>query len=817
MHTLIDDLRYGLRMLRKSPGFAMVAILTLALGIGANTAIFSVVNGVLLNPLPFRGAHELMALGENKPNFENGSISYPNFRDWQVENRTFTAVALSRVYAFGLTGSGDAEQLNGDFVSSEWFPLLGIRPLLGRTFTPEEDQVGAAPVALISASLWRRKFDSSRDIVGRSISLDARAYTVVGVIADGFRLTLPSFRSGDVYVPVGQWSNPLLLHRGAGLGFHGLARLKPGVSIEQARADMERVTGNLAVAYPDVDKGISASVVPLKQRMIGDIQPLLLVLLAAVGFVLLIACANVANLLLARSTARRREFAIRAALGATQRRVLRQLLTESVLLALAGGGCGLVLAFWGTRAALGILPRALPRAEEVGLDTHVLLFASLTSLLAGVLFGLAPAWKVSRPDLHSSLQEGGRGVVPGRHRSQGLFVVAEMALALVLLIGAGLMIRSLTRLWHVDPGFDPSRTLSFGLSLPPSEMRASPDAIRNAFREFDRRIAAIPGVRSVSQSWGSVPMSDDDEQLFWLEGHPKPANQNEMNWGIDYIVEPSYLETMGIPLRQGRFFTSQDDEHSPLVTVVDEVFARKFFPNQDPIGKRFHLSGSDRLVEIVGVVGHVRQWGLDLDDQQSLRSEFYLPCMQMPDEFIAMAPSGSVVLVRSRGSLAGLFDSIRDVSRQMSSQQVIYGVQSMDQVISTSLASRRFSMILLAVFAALALLLATVGIYGVISYLVSQRVHEMGIRMALGARPLDILRLVLEQAGRMALAGVALGLILALSLTRLMAGLLYGVPATDPITFAAVAVLLAGVAMAACYFPARRATRVDPMVALRYE
>jgi len=817
METLFQDLRYGLRMLVRSPGFTVVAVATLALGIGANTALFSVINGVLLSPLPFPQPDQLVTLHENKPNFEGGSVSYLNFRDWQRDNHTFSSLALARNYDFSLTGIGEAEQVSGEFISADFFSVLGVRPLIGRTFAEDEEQVGAGPVALIGAGLWRRKFSAASNILGKSITLDARDYTIVGVIPADFYLVIPGFRDSQVYVPVGQWSNPLLLKRGAGLGFHGVGRLKPGVTIEQARADMEGVTRSLAEAFPDADKGISAKITPLKQQMIGHVRTQLLVLQAAVGFVLLIACVNVANLLLARAASRTREFAVRAALGASQGRVVRQLLTESILLALAGGGVGLLLAAWGTHAALGVLPAALPRAEQVGLDTHVLTFTVGISLLAGVLFGLTPALKTSQSNLHKTLKQGGRGASGTRHRMQSVFVVSEMALALVLLIGAGLAVRSLAKLWSVDPGFNPHNVLTFGLTLPPSIMHANPDAIRAAFREFDDQLASVPGILAVSQTWGAVPLSGDDEQLFWLEGQPKPENENDMNWAIDYIVEPGYLQAMGIPLLRGRFFTVHDDEHSPRVVVVDEVFAQKYFPNQNPIGKRVNLAASNQLAEIVGMVGHVKQWGLDTDGQQSLRSDLYIPCMQMPDDFIAMAPSGSAVVVRSEGNSPGLLDSIRHISAQVSNQQVIYGAQTMNSLISDSMASRRFSMTLLAVFAVLALLLASVGIYGVISYVVGQRTNEIGIRMAMGAHQRDILFLILGRGGKLAGVGVAIGLAAAWGLTRLMTSLLYGVGATDPATFAGVAVLLITVALAACYIPARHAAKVDPLVALRYE
>jgi predicted permease len=818
MATLILDLRYGLRMLAKNPGFTAIAVLTLALGIGASTAIFSVVNGVLLNPLPYPQPDQLVTLHESKPNFETGSISYPNFLDWRQENHTFSSIAIHRSNAFTLTGMGEAQRVRAEFVSSDFFRVLGIKPVIGRTFVPDEDRIGAAPVVLISAGLWKSKFASAPDVLGKGLTLDGRKYTIVGVIPADFNLLLRSFNARDVYVPIPQWSNPALQFRGAGLGIHGIGRLKPGVTLAQAQADMAGVTRNLAAAYPDTDKGIGATILPLKQDLVGDVQPFLLVLLGAVGFVLLIACVNVANLLLARSTGRKHEFAVRVALGASPRRVIRQLLTESILLALGGGGLGLFVAGWGTQAALAALPTALPRAQEIGLDARVLIFTAAISLLAGILFGLAPALKTSRPDLHGTLKEGGRGARGAHHRAQGVFVVVEMALALVLLIGAGLMIRTLARLWGVNPGFEPHHVMTFGLSLPPSMAKASPDAIRAAFREFDRKLGSTPGVQAVSLSWGALPMSSEDDQLFWLEGQPKPSSENDMNWALSYVIEPDYLKAMGIPLERGRFFTAQDNEHSPPVVVIDDVLARKFFPNQDPIGKRVNLANFDgERAQIVGVVGHVRQWGLDSDDKQTLRAQLYFPIMQLPDDVLKLVPSGLDVLVRSEGAAPALFGSLRLTSEQMNSEQAIYGAQTMDEIISGSLAARRFAMILLGSFALLALLLASVGIYGVLAYLVGQRTNEIGIRMALGAGRYDVLRLVVGHGAKLALLGVTLGLGAAAGLTRLMSDMLYGLSATDPLTFTVVGVLLLLVALVACYIPARRAMRVDPLVALRYE
>ncbi len=591
LETFWSDARYGIRTLCKNPGFTVIAVLTLALGIGANTALFSVVNGVLLNPLPYPHPEQLVRIHESKPNFDRGSISYPNFRDWRRNNRTFAAFAVSRGNAFSLTGTGEAEQVSAEFVSTDFLPILGAKPLIGRFFTEGEDEVGTAPTVLLSPGFWKRKFASAPDVLGKSLTLDGKNYTIVGVVPPGFDfgLSLRSSPDVDVYAPIGQWTNNLLLNRGAGLGIHGTGRLKDGVTLEQAQADMDGVTRALAAEYPDTDKGIGAKVVPLKEEMIGRIRPILLVLLGAVGFVLLIACVNVANLLLARSAARTREFAIRVALGARRSRVLQQLLTESALLSIVGGLFGLLLAHWGTKAALAVLPTALPRAEEIHLDSRVLVFTAAIALLTGILFGLAPALRMSAPNLQDALNKGGRGSSGARHRAQGAFVAAETALALLLLVGAGLMIRTLTKLWSIDPGFRSDNVLTFGLSLPPSLAQATPAAIRASIREIDAALASMPGVVAASQTWGAFPMGYDDELVFWLDGQAKPASQSEMSWALKYVVDPDYLKVMRIPLERGRFFAFQDYEHAPTVAVVDDVFARKFFPNQDAIGKRVHI------------------------------------------------------------------------------------------------------------------------------------------------------------------------------------------------------------------------------------
>ena len=816
LETLFHDLRYGLRMLRRNPGFTAAAVIVLALGIGANTALFSVVNTVLLRPLPYPHPEQLITLRESKPNFATGSISLPNFLDWQRDNRTFASMAALRGgRSLVLSGLGDAEQLNAVMLTSGFFEQLAVQPLIGRTFTQDEEKAGAAPTVLLAARLWKRKFASDPTVLGRSVTLDGRAYTIVGVIPPNFDL-LGNFRNTDIYIPIGQWDNPALMSRSAGLGISAIGRLKPGVSIDQARADMLRVTQNLATAYPDSDKNIGAALIPFRQWNLGSIQSSLSVLFGAVAFVLLIACVNVATLLLARSTTRFHEFAIRSALGAAQSRIVRQLLVESILIAAIGGAAGLLLASIGTQAFLHRLPSALPRASEIAVDARVFLFALFLSLAAGVFFGLAPALKIARHDPQQTLQETGRGQSGQRHRLQGALVAAEISLALVLLIGAGLMIRTLSALHNVNPGFDTAHVLAFGLSLPPSSMNRDAATVRATFRNVQQKFESAPGVQCVAYTWGALPFGYDDEWLFWIDGQPKPASTNEMNWALDYVVGPGYFKTLGIPLQSGRFFTDQDNEHAPHVAVVDEVLAQKFFPNVNPIGQRLHLDDSNDATEIIGIAAHINQWGLDSDTTHELRAQLYVPFMQLDDENMSKAGSGIGVVARA-ASPAQIFDTIRQVNQQISSDQVVYGAQTMEEIIADSLAERRFSMILLGLFAALAVLLSTVGIYGVISYIVSQRTREIGIRVALGATRSDVLRTVLLQGTIMTAIGIAAGLALAVAVTRLLATVLFGVTATDPLTLAAVAALLTAVSLAATYIPARRASHLDPTTALRYE
>jgi predicted permease len=818
--TFFQDLAYAARMLRKSPGFAAIAILTLALGIGANTALFSVVNGVLLNPLPYPHSEQVVVVSNTSDALPETWISYPDFLDMVRDNHSFSSLgAYESEVSFNLLGQGEPERVSVTEVSSGFFPALGVTPVLGRNISPAEDQLGGPPAVILSGGFWKTKFGGSPNILGKAINLDGTDYTVVGVLPENFYFCCENitYRESDVFVPIGADKNPWMRDRKFHPGTYAIGRLKPDVTLDQARANMDGIAHSLAAAYPDVDKDQGIRVTPLKQVMVRDIRPFLFVLLAAVGFVLLIACVNVANLLLARSTGRNREFAIRAALGASQSRIIRQLLTESVLLAMFGGALGLLLASWGTRAALAALPSALPRAGDVRLDPRVLLFTLAITLVAGILFGLAPALRTSHPDLHGTLKEGGRGASGARYRALNVFVVAEMALTVVLLIGAGLAIRTLVGLWSVNPGFDPHNVLTFNVGFPPSVANANPTQIRASFRQLTDKIAAAPGVQSVSLMDAAIPLADRYDVNFWLDGQPKPATDASMPLTVWYLVGPDYLKVMKIPLIRGRFLTEHDDANSPGVCVIDENFARKYFANQDPIGKRLNFDLVYKQLQIVGVVGHVKQFGLDENARSLTRVQLYASPLQLPDNLTQAWVPLTGYVVRTQGSPDASAASIREAIRGFDSKALMFHPQTMDTIVAHSVASQRFAMILLAVFAALALILASIGIYGVISYVAGQRTHEIGIRIALGAQRADVLKMVLGQGARLAIIGVAIGLAAAAGLTRLMSKILYGVSALDPLTFTIVAVVLTLVALAACYIPARRAMNVDPIIALRYE
>jgi predicted permease len=813
MSTVLQDIRYAMRMLGKAPGFAAIAILTLALGIGANTALFSVVNGVLLNPLAYPQPGQLTAIYATTPGATQGYVTYLNFLDWQREAKTFSSMAMYRNQDYSMTGTAQSERVTGYMISADFFSVLGVQPVLGRTFGVDDDHLGAGPVVLLGGEFWKREFGASPDVLGKSLVLNGASYTIIGVIPPGFRFY---GQMRDIYAPIGQWSDPSFRDRHIDMSAHAVGRLYPGVRMAQAQADMDHVAQNLAATYPDADKDVGMSVVSMKQDIVGNVQPILLVLLGAVGFLMLIACANVANLLLARSVGRSREFAVRAALGASHWRVVRQLLTESILLAGAGGALGLLLAFAGTSTALHVLPGTLPRASEIAMDGRVLLFTLGVSLAAGILFGMAPALKTSRVNLQEVLKESGRGASGTRHKLQGVFVAVEVAMALVLLVGAGLMIRTFAALWRVNPGFIPNHAITFNLSMP-STAKTTAAETRARLRAFEAKMRAIPGVTAVSITTGSRPMIHDTVLPFWIQGNPKPEHMNDMPQVLCYIVAPGFQKAMGVTLEHGRFITEADNENAPLVVVIDDVFARTYFPNENPIGKRINIALFNVQGEIVGVIGHVQQWGPGNEAKAAVQAQMEYPFMQLPPQLMPLVADADSVVLRTEGDPTAVMDAVQRGVRELDPREIVYGAQTLDEVLANSMAARRLSMILLDAFAALALALASVGIYGVISYLVGQRTHEIGVRMALGAQPRDVLRLILGEGGRMALVGVVIGVAAALGLTRLMKGMLFGVSAADPFTFACVAILLAGVAVAACYIPARRAMRVDPMVALRYE
>ncbi|MFL6310799.1 MAG: ABC transporter permease [Terriglobales bacterium] len=826
--SLPQDVRYGFRVLAKSPGFCLIAILTLALGIGANTAIFSVVNGVLLNPLPFHEPNQLVSMFQEIPNFKNGSISYPNFLDWRRMNTTFAGMAAYRSTGFNLSGNGEPERLHGEMISAGFFEILGANPIMGRTFTADEDRIGANPTVMITEGLWQRKFGGRRDIIGQRMVLDDVGRTIVGVIPSSFHLRIQNFQRGEsmneVYVPVGEFNEPKFYgERGAGWGLDAIGRLKPGVTLQQAREDMSRVSRDLAAAYPEIDSDKKANIISLKDEMVGDMRPILLILLGAVGFVLLISCVNVANLLLARSTARQNEFAIRIALGAGQHRVIGQLLTESLLLSLVGGALGLLVANFGTTAALAAMPRTLSRSEDIGLDPRVLLFTLAISVLAGIIFGLAPAWKAVRGSVGGTLSESGRAVAGARGGAQNVFVIGEMAMALVLLIGAGLMIRTLFHLWGLDPGFNPKNVMTFALSGPSSYKNQSPDAIRAAYRQIHDKLASTPGIEAVSFSQGAHPMGSDDEEFFWFTDKPMPSRQTDMAMALQYVVEPDYLKVMQVPLKRGRFFNAADNEKAPAVVVIDETLAAKYFPDRNPIGQYLNFNTNpadpDKVPnpQIIGIVGHVNQWGLDNDGPTAMHEQLYLPLAQDPDKDLQRGGLGGDIFLRQQAHGSTNLAAIRSRLLEFNSALVVHNPEDMEKTVADSISNKRFTMTLLGVFALLALLLASIGIYGVLSYMVGQRSKEIGVRMALGAQKFDVMRMVLKDGARMTLAGILIGLVGALALTRLMGTMLYGVRPTDPLTFVSVAAVLGAIAMLACYLPARRAMKVDPMEALRHQ
>lgn len=809
--TVSRDLRYSLRTLTRSLGFTCFAALTIALGVGANTAMFSVVQGVLLAPLPFPQADRLAFLWQNRPGGRHLDVSYPNFEDWQRRSRSFNSMAAVTVHNFDLAAPGRAEHLIGIRGSSALLATLGIKPAIGRDIVPSDDLANAAPVVLISDRLWRERFGADPHVTGRSVVLDGRSFSVVGVLPAGFHFLAET----DLLTPL-RPNMPAIYAERSVDAVAVLARLRPGITMGQAEAEMNTVQGDLNRQYPDANRGVEIVLTSLKEQIVGDVKGTVVLLFGAVTLVLLIACANVANLLLARSTARAREFAIRAALGASRDRIVRQLLIESVVLSLAGGLLGIAVAGFALHALLAALPYTLPRSGNIGLHWPVLLFTLLTSIVVGVLFGLVPALQSARSDVQDALKKVSRGASAGRNASLGRLVMVQFALTLVLLTGAGLLLRSIRNLWHVNPGFDTRNVISFQVGLSPS-LTQTPAGTRTAYQQLLARIRQVPGVEAADLT-NIVPLSGGDNGgPFWI-GTAQPASLQEAPHALYFWTGPDYLKTMGIPLLQGRFFTSADQIDSGKVVVIDSVLAQTFFPGRNAVGQTLTV-GHWGAARIVGVVGHVRHWGLDDPGSYNPR-QIYIPAYQLPDSIVTDFFRTLTLLMRTGLPSAEVMPAIRDVVYASSPDQPVYDVKTIDDVVSESMASRSLPIVLLGVFAALALLLASIGIYGVVSYSVTRRTQEIGIRMALGANRRQIFRMIVQQALEMAGAGLAVGIVAAVALVRMMPSfshLLYGVGQSDPLTLLVVSSVLLIAAVVACYIPARRATRNDPMDCLRTE
>lgn len=810
MEQIRQDFRLALRSLRRAPGFSLVIVLTLGLGIGANTAIFSVVNTVLLQPLPYDQPEQLLRLATEQRNQVldgRGAFSTPDFLDVQQRSTTLEYVATYQQSGTVMTEGGDPERLLGAMVNADYFQLLRVKPILGRVFTREEDKPGGPSVILLSHGLWQRRFGGDPNIIGREINLGGKT-TVIGVMPAGFEFPI-SDDNQDYWEPLfsAAFMTKEVRESRANRFFQVIARLKPGVTIEQAKADLDLLSRQIEQQSPESNTNLIFNAVSMHEDITRDYRSALLVMLGAVGLVLLIACANVANLLLARAAARQKEVAIRMALGASRRRIASQLLTESVLLSLAGGLVGLLLASWGMKLLIAYGPAEVPRLHDVSLDRYVLFFTFGMAMLTGVLFGLAPALNVSKPDPGNMLKETGRGAAQGaRNWMRSALIVSEVALSLMLLVGAGLLINSFWRLLQTDAGFDPKGVLA--LDIPLSRATYTKDEQRSAaFEQLIGRMKTLPGVRDVSVV-SNVPMTDFDYELsFQVEGR-EPYKPGEEAVADYTVVGADYFRTMNIGLLRGRVFTDQDTANSPEVMVVSNAFVKQYFPNEEPIGRRIVFDGNDKTArEIVGVVADVRRNGLDVN----VEPEMYVSHIQNPERRLN-------VVIRTEGQDAlQLAQAARAEVKAFDPNQIIWRTQTLEQLLSTSVAPRRFNMLLLGIFAGVALVLAAVGLYGVMSYSVSWRTREIGIRMALGARRADVLRLVVRQGMTMTLIGLALGLVAAFSISRVLRGLLIGVSPTDPLTFVAVSVVLLIVALLACLVPARRATRVDPIIALRTE
>jgi putative ABC transport system permease protein len=821
MNTLWQDIRYGARMLLKNPGITIIVIVALALGIGANTAIFSVVNAVLLRPLPYPESDRLIFLHEKSPVLDNMSIAYPNFLDWRAQNQTFEKIGVYNTASYNLTGAGEVERIVTGQVSADLFSVLRVNAAQGRVFTNEEDKPGGTPVVVLSYPLWQRRFGGQTSILNQALTLNGKSYTVIGIMPQSFAYP----NRVEMWVPVGQLADqPGWDERGSHPGLYGVARLKPGATFEQADADMNNIAANLEKQYPESNSGNRVRLRPLLEVFVVDVRRALWVIFGAVGFVLLIACANIANLLLARATARRKEMAIRTAVGASRWRIAQQLLTESILLSLIGGTIGLVLARWGVDLILYVSPDAIPRSREIGLDWSVLAFTIGISFLTGILFGLIPAIQAGEVDVHETLKESGRGM-SGRQWLRSSLVVVEVATTLVLLIGAGLLIRSFYLLQKVNPGFSYEHLTSFSISLPQKKY-ATQETRGSFYNRLLENIRALPGVESTAAATG-LPLGNNGWQTsFVIDGRPVPP-RDQIPLMEACLVTPDYFKAMNIPVLRGRVFTDRDnrshlseqdlnkipeDEREVAAVnsiVIDEEFARRYWPNEEAVGKRIRMGADPKalVVEVLGVVGRVKMESLN---QNSDRVQGYFA-------FNQMSLGGMTVIIKGASDPNQLISSVRGAVREIDPDQPIYSPRTMYEIRAESVAGERLNLTLLSLFAGIALVLAIVGIYGVMSYSVTQRTHEIGIRMAIGARPLDVFKMILGHGMKLALIGVGVGLVGAFLLTRLMATMLFGVAPTDATTYGAISILLIGIALLACYLPGRRATKVEPTISLRYE
>jgi putative ABC transport system permease protein len=811
MQTLWQDVRYGVRMLWKKPVFTLIAIITLALGIGANTAVFSVVNSILLRPLPYREPERLVLINHDYPQINlKASVSAFGYRHYRDNAKSFEHVTAVQQGSFNLTGGGEPERINGARVTANFFPLLGAQAGQGRVLLPEEEADGRNRVAVLSEAFWQRRFGGAANVLNQTITLNGENYTVVGIMPAGFQFGREVGFNVEVWLPLTFPPEMLTSNNLTNEFLFVIARLRDGVSFQQAQAEMDTLADGLRAQYMQgaTRQNWGLTISSFNELIVGDIRTPLWILLGAVTLVLLIACANVANLLLARAAERHKEMAIRAAMGAGRGRVLQQLLTESVLLSVIGGVLGLALAAAGVRVLSKLEQLRIPRFHEIGLDGSVLLFTFGLAVLTGVIFGLVPALQMARTDLQETLKEGGRsGTSLARGWMRSTFVVVETALALMLLVGAGLLMRSFWRLQQVNPGFEPQQLLTMNLALPEYRYR-EPQQRAAFYQQALEQIRALPGVQAAG-AISVLPLSGSNSSgSFRIEGREVPQNQSPPH-GDRWAATAGYFETMKIPLVRGRFFNERDVADAPGVAIIDETMARKYWPNEDPVGKRITFEGprdNPRWREIVGIVGHVKHRGLEGES----RVQYYIPHGQR-------AQAGMFLAIRTTGNPSDLAGPVRGVLRNLDKDMPVFRVNTMEQVVADSMTLRRFTLSLLGIFAAIALILASVGLYGVLSYSVTQRSHEIGIRMALGARGADVLALVVKQGMRLTGLGIGIGLVGAFGLTRLMKTLLFGIGAADPLTYVAIAGLLATIALLACWLPARRATKVDPMIALRYE